>query len=168
LASDATNSSLIGSSAVGGVAAVVAAMRAHMDVAAVQERGCWVLSKLAIDDTNCTLIGSSAVGGVAAVVAAMRAHMGVAAVQQAGCKALFTLVSNNAANRFFVRSSGGLEAACASSALFAQNEAIQVHSSQLRSTIGHLSCGVHTFLSFASLDKFVGLIISRTFEIALL
>ena len=118
---NATSTTLIGSS--GGVAAVVAAMRTHADVVAVQEQGCHALHNLAISDDISTLIGSS--GGVAAVVAAMRAHADVAAVQEAGCMALKNLAIGNDTNGDLIGSSGGVEAMVAAMTQHAQIQAVQ-------------------------------------------
>jgi phosphoribosylformylglycinamidine (FGAM) synthase-like amidotransferase family enzyme len=102
----AANRTLIGSC--NGVQAVVAAMRTHADVAAVQQMGCHALTNLSCDDANRTLIGSC--NGVQAIVAAMRTHADVAAVQEWGCGALTNLSARHAANQTLIGSCNGVQA----------------------------------------------------------
>jgi len=75
----------------GALEAVVAAMLAHRQVQAVQEEGCWALSKLTggIDGMSCLWRAADA-GAIEAIVAAMEAHEDVG-VQGGGCQALDNL-----------------------------------------------------------------------------
>ena len=56
---------------------VIAAMRCHLAVTAVQEHACMTLLNLAANDDNRDKISSA--GGIEMVIAAMRSHPAVAA-----------------------------------------------------------------------------------------
>jgi len=77
--------------AAGGIEAVVSAMTAHREDAAVQEQGAGALQSLAADALGrARAVGA---GGVEAIVDAIRAHRTQPAVQEFGCWALANLAS---------------------------------------------------------------------------
>ena len=74
----------------GALEVVVAAMKAHVGVPAVQEAGCGALHNLAgVRGEDRAAV--AAVGGLEAVAAALKAHPGVTGVQEAGKRALGVL-----------------------------------------------------------------------------
>ena len=94
-------------SAADGIDAVVLRMRAHEDVAAVQEEGCEALRNLAeASAENQTKIATA--GGIDAVVFAMRIHQDVAGVQEWGSGAL-AILANNAENKEKILAASGID-----------------------------------------------------------
>lgn len=91
--------------AAGGLQAVIAGMRIHLEDAQVQEAGCGALWYLA----RTPAVAAAAVpGALEAVVAALRVHATHAGVNEAGCGALRNLMMEER-NKLLASSSGALE-----------------------------------------------------------
>ena len=106
----------------GDIEAVVAAMRAHMGVASVQENGCgalWNIAHLAENQPKVAVAG-----GIEAVVAAITAHSSIASVQSKGCGALLN-IAHSAENRQKVAAAGGIETVVAAMKAHTSVSAVQ-------------------------------------------
>ena len=88
----------------GGIADVLAAMRAHRLHARVQQYGCSALGNLAVNADNSVKIADA--GGITDVLAAMRAHKSNAEVQGKGCLALWDLATTDI--RIKIADAGGI------------------------------------------------------------
>eukprot|EP00802_Teleaulax_amphioxeia_P007176 Tamp_07182.p1 GENE.Tamp_07182~~Tamp_07182.p1 ORF type:complete len:780 (-),score=165.22 Tamp_07182:49-2388(-) len=91
----------------GVIRAVLQAMEAHAQSAAVAQTGCRILRVLARSDAKEKI---AALLGLEAIVQAMGAHREHAGVQEAACAALFSLAANNGANQEKVAALSGIEA----------------------------------------------------------
>ena len=87
VADDEARQAVLAAVAVGGPAAVVAAIRRHAGDAELQSHGCLALARIATSGTAARH-SVVAAGGLAAVVAAMGRHASNAQVQGNGCLAL--------------------------------------------------------------------------------
>jgi hypothetical protein len=109
----------------GGIEAVLSAMKRHVDMLVVQERGCYVLWQLSAAKQGCGVTRSSGVaadlspdvkasivaaGGIDAIVSAMRRHSDDAAVQEWACRALQRLAARNVANQVAIAAADGVVA----------------------------------------------------------
>ena len=106
----------------GGIKAVVAAMNAHLNNAAVQEYGCIILMRIAVLAEKQPKVAVA--GGIEAVVAAMNAHLDNAAIQEFGCWALSN-IAVPADNQLKVAAKGGIEAVVAAMNAHTRVAAIQ-------------------------------------------
>jgi hypothetical protein len=108
-----------------GVAAVLAAMRAHPDDAEVQSAACHALIELGtLDATNCATAGAT--GGVAAVVAAMTRHSTDPFVVQRACNALGNLARHHRQNAVTAVKSGAVTASLAAMRDFSTDMQVQL------------------------------------------
>ena len=91
-----------------GIEAVLAAMRAHPKISAVQEAACAALSNLAHYNSS-NQVRIAAEGGIERMVEAMKVHPEVGALQEHGCAALADLASNTAVGHGKIVAAGGVE-----------------------------------------------------------
>jgi len=84
--------------ALGAIAAVVNAMKAHPNEPIVQDKACSALRGMSVADGK-REVSFVASGAIAAVVGAMQAHIGDPAVQEEACYAIADIVANGGADR---------------------------------------------------------------------
>jgi len=121
--------------AVGGIEAVVAALRAHPSVEAVQRSGCLALSSL-VDGHAANQTAVAAVGGIETVLAALRTHPSVEAVQIGGFLALSSLVTNHSLNFCAVANMGAPVLARIACGRFGAGTGAHLVAFNLRKTFG--------------------------------
>ena len=90
----------------GGVQAILQAMKVHATEAKVQKEACDALSSLGNNDDNMVTIAN--LGGIQAILRAMKEHATQAKVQENACAALYNL-ANNADNQTLIKKEGGEE-----------------------------------------------------------
>jgi hypothetical protein len=112
--------------AAGGIKAVVAAMKNHLNNAAVQQYGCIILMGIAVlaENKPKVAVAVAGAGGIEAVVAAMNEHAGDAVVQEFGCGALANIAAL-AENQPKVAAAKGIEAVVAAMKAHTDVAAIQ-------------------------------------------
>ena len=93
---------------VGGIEAVIAAMRTHPASEEVQSAACDAFWTIANDESN--KVNAGAVGAVEAVVTAMLVHRNSFRVQLDACLALSTLLDGSSSNAAKARTAGAVEA----------------------------------------------------------
>ncbi|EOD07757.1 hypothetical protein EMIHUDRAFT_218321 [Emiliania huxleyi CCMP1516] len=110
-----------------GVAAAVAALRAHASVSRVAFAACGRLASICAEEQNCQAAADA--GAIEAIVAALQAHPQVAGVQQYGCCALGNVCAGDdaagLAHKQRAADAGGIELAVAAMQAHPQHAGVQ-------------------------------------------
>merc|ERR1712070_656717 len=98
------------------VSRICTAMKAHLNSAVVQKRGCDALMHIAAGSIDAQASIASS-GGIERICTAMSTHAGSQAVQETGCWALVCLIGDSSTgNHVTIDKAGGIERICAAMA----------------------------------------------------